>query len=312
MGISGQDGSYLAELLLEKGYEVYGLVRRLSKPNTDNINHILDRIHLVEGDLLDQSSLNTAVRKIQPDECYNLASQSFVGTSWTQPILTGEITGLGAGRVFEAIKQECPTTKVYQASSSEMFGKVQETPQNEKTPFYPRSPYGCAKLYAHWLGVNYRESYNLYISNGILFNHESPRRGIEFVTRKITDGVARIVYGKSKELVLGNLDSKRDWGYSPDYCYSMWLMLQHPDPDDYVVATGEMHSIREFVELAFNEVSLDWEKYVKQDTKFMRPAEVDCLVGDYSKAKKILGWEPKIKFREIVKIMIRADLKKYE
>lgn len=307
-GVTGQDGSYLAELLLTKGYDVYGMVRRLSRPNTTNIDHILDQIHLVEGDLLDQSSLNTIVKKIQPDECYNLASQSFVGTSWTQPILTGEITGLGAARVFEAIRQECPTTKVYQASSSEQFGKVQETPQNEKTPFYPRSPYGCAKVYAHCLGVNYRESYNLYISNGILFNHTSPRRGIEFVTKKITDGIARIEYGLSKELVLGNIDTKRDWGYAPDYVKAMWLMLQQPNPDDYIIATGGTHSVQEFVELSFAEVGLDWKQYVKQDPKFMRPTEVDCLVGDYSKAKKILGWEPKVKFKELVKIMVQADL----
>lgn len=310
-GISGQCGSYLAELLLEKDYDVFGLVRRLSKPNTSNIDHILDQINLIEGDLLDQSSLNTAVRKTQPDELYNLASQSFVGTSWTQPILTGEVTGLGAARVFEAVRQECPATRIYQASSSEQFGKVQETPQNEKTPFYPRSPYGAAKLYAHWLAVNYRESYDMYISNGILFNNESPRRGIEFVTKKITDGVSRIKCGKAKELVLGNLDAKRDWGYCLDYVEAMHLMLQQPKPDDFVIATGETHSVREFVEEAFNVVGLDWKLYVKQDPRFMRPAEVDYLRGDYSKAKRILGWEPKVKFKELVKIMVEADLEKY-
>jgi GDPmannose 4,6-dehydratase len=311
-GITGQDGSYLAELLLEKGYEVYGLVRRLSTPNTTNINHIIDQIHLIEGDLLDQTSLNTAVKEVQPDEVYNLAAQSFVGTAWTQPVLTGEITGLGACRVFESVRRECPTARVYQASSSEMFGKVQETPQNEKTPFYPRSPYGAAKLYAHWLGVNYRESYNLYISNGILFNHESPRRGMEFVTRKITDGVARIAHGVSKELRLGNIDSKRDWGYAGDYVKAMWMMLQQEKPDDYVIATGESHSIKEFLDLAFREAGMNWKDYVVQDQKFMRPAEVEHLKGDYTKAKKVLGWEPEISFGYLVKMMVEADMGRWD
>jgi len=309
-GITGQDGSYLAELLLEKGYEVYGLVRRLSTPNTTNIDHILDQIHLTEGDLLDQTSLNNAVKEIQPDELYNLAAQSFVGTSWTQPVLTGEITGLGACRIFEAVRRECPKTRVYQASSSEMFGKVQETPQNEKTPFYPRSPYGCAKLYAHWLAVNYRESYGLYISNGMLFNHESPRRGMEFVTRKITDGVARIYHGLSKELRLGNIEAKRDWGYAKDYVRAMWLMLQQDKPDDFVIATGEAHSIKEFLDIAFKEAGLNWQDYVKQDPKFMRPAEVEYLRGDYSKAKKVLGWDPEISFEYLVKMMVEADMER--
>jgi len=309
-GISGQDGSYLAELLLEKGYDVYGLVRRLSTPNTTNISHIIDQIHLIEGDLLDQTSLNTAVKEIQPDELYNLAAQSFVGTSWTQPVLTGEITGLGACRIFEAVRRECPSARVYQASSSEMFGKVQETPQNEKTPFYPRSPYGCAKVYAHWMCINYRESYHMYISNGILFNHESERRGLEFVTRKITDGVARIAHGLSKELVLGNLDSKRDWGFAGDYVKAMWLMLQQDMPDDFVIATGESHSIKEFLDIAFREVGLNWQDYVKQDPKFMRPAEVEYLRGDYTKAKKMLGWEPEISFEYLVKMMVEADMER--
>ncbi len=311
-GISGQDGSYLAELLLEKGYDVYGLVRRLSTPNTTNISHIISQIHLIEGDLLDQTSLNTAVKEVQPDELYNLAAQSFVGTSWTQPVLTGEITGLGACRIFEAVRRECPSARVYQASSSEMYGKVQETPQNEKTPFYPRSPYGCAKLYAHWLAINYRESYNLYISNGILFNHESPRRGLEFVTRKITDGVARIAHSMSKELHLGNIDSKRDWGFAGDYVKAMWLMLQQDKPDDYVIATGEAHSIKEFLDIAFREVGLDWQDYVMRDPKFMRPAEVEYLRGDYTKAKKVLGWEPEISFEYLVKMMVEADMDRYE
>lgn len=307
-----KDGSYLTELLLEKGYDVYGLVRRLSTPNTTNISHTIDQIHLVEGDLLDQTSLNNAVKEIQPDELYNLAAQSFVGTSWTQPVLTGEITGLGVCRIFEAVRRECPTARVYQASSSEMFGKVQETHQNEKTPFYPRSPYGCAKLYAHWLAINYRESYNIYISNGILFNHESPRRGLEFVTRKITDGVARIYHGLSKELRLGNIDVKRDWGFAGDYCKAMWLMMQQDKPDDYVIATGESHSIKEFLVIAFREAGLNWKDYVKQDPKFMRPAEVEYLRGDFSKAKRVLGWEPEISFEYLVKMMVEADMERIE
>lgn len=310
-GITGQDGSYLAELLLEKGYVVYGLVRRLSTPNTLRIEHILDKITLMEGDLTDQSSLNNAVKEAQPDEVYNLAAQTFVGTSWNQPVLTGDVTGIGAVRILEAVRHFGKSnTKVYQASSSEMFGKVSEWPQNENTKFYPRSPYGCAKAYAHWMCVNYRESYSMYISNGILFNHESPRRGLEFVTRKITDGVARIYYGLSKELHLGNLEAKRDWGYAEDYVRAMWLMLQQKIPDDYVIATGESHSVREFVELAFAEVGLDWKKYVKVDPKLFRPAEVEYLVGDYSKAKRILKWKPTVKFKELVKIMVKADMER--
>ncbi len=310
-GITGQDGSYLAELLLEKGYEVYGLVRRLSTPNITRIDNIIDKINLVEGDLTDQSSLNSAMKHVEPDEVYNLAAQSFVGTSWNQPVLTSDVTGLGAVRVLESVKNYSESAKVYQASSSEMFGKVCESPQNENTKFYPRSPYGCAKVYAYWICVNYRESYNLFISNGILFNHESPRRGLEFVTRKITDGVARIYHGRTKELRLGNLDAKRDWGYAKDYVEAMWLILQQKKPVDYVIATGESHSVKEFVERAFSEVGLDWKDYVKVDPKFMRPAEVDFLVGDASKARRELGWKPKVKFEELIKIMVKADLERF-
>jgi len=309
-GITGQDGSYLAELLLDKGYEVHGLVRRLSTPNITRIEHISDRINLVEGDLTDQSSLNNAMLEVKPDEVYNLAAQSFVGTSWNQPVLTGDVTGIGAVRLLEAVRHFCKDARVYQASSSEMFGKVQEMPQTENTKFYPRSPYGCAKVYAYWMCINYRESYDMHVTNGILFNHESPRRGLEFVTRKITDSVARIYHGLSKELRLGNLDSKRDWGFAGDYVEAMWLMLQVDKPDDYVVATGEAHSVREFVELAFSEVGLDWEKYVKVDKKFFRPAEVEYLIGDSSKAKKVFGWEPKVKFDELVKMMVKADVER--
>ncbi len=309
-GITGQDGSYLAELLLEKGYEVYGLIRRLSTPNISRIEHIFDKINLVEGDLTDQSSLNNALKKIQPDEVYNLAAQSFVGTSWNQPVLTGDVTGMGAVRLLEAVRYFCRDARIYQASSSEMFGKVSEMPQNENTKFYPRSPYGYAKVYAYWACVNYRESYNMHISNGILFNHESPRRGLEFVTRKITDGTARIYHGLSKELKLGNLDSKRDWGYAGDYVKAMWLMLQQEEPGDFVVATGESHSVREFMKLAFNEVGLNWEEHVKIDPKLFRPAEVDYLVGDYSKAKRALGWEPEVNFEELVRMMVKADIER--
>lgn len=308
-GITGQDGSYLAELLLSKGYDVYGLVRRLSTPNVNNIKHLLDKITLLEGDLTDQSSLNSAVLDTQPDEIYNLAAQSFVGTSWTQPILTAEVTGLGAVRVFEAVKNHCKDAKIYQASSSEMFGKVQETPQTEKTMFYPRSPYGCAKLYAHWMAINYHESYDMHISNGIMFNHESERRGIEFVTRKISDGVARIHHGMSIELRLGNLDAKRDWGYADDYVKAMWLILQQDNPDNYVISTGETHSIREFLEIAFGMVDLDYTDYVVVDPAFCRPAEVEMLQGDYSKAKNILGWNPKTTFTELAKQMVDHDVK---
>ena len=309
-GITGQDGSYLADLLLEKGYEVNGIVRRLSTPNIARIGHIIDEINLYEGDLTDQSSLNNVMKIVEPDEVYNLAAQSFVGTSWNQPVLTGDVTGLGAVRVLESVKNFCESTKVYQASSSEMFGKVHESPQNENTKFYPRSPYGCAKVYAHWICVNYRESYDMFISNGILFNHESERRGVEFVTRKITDGVARILNGRSKELLLGNLNAKRDWGYAKDYVEAMWLMLQQKEPDDYVIATGETHTVKEFMEMAFLEAGLDWKEYVKINPKYIRPAEVDLLVGDASKAKQKLGWKPKVKFEELVKIMVDADLER--
>ena len=317
-GISGQDGSYLAELLLEKNYAVHGIVKRSSNPNTQRIDHILDKITIHHGDLLDITSLNNIIKEIQPDEIYNLASQSFVGLSWSQPFNTGMVTGLGVVNLLEAIRQSGRgKERIYQASSSEMFGKVQDTPQTETTCFYPRSPYGCAKAYAHWMCVNYRESYGMHISNGILFNHESERRSIEFVTKKITDTVARIKYNghnipKATELVLGNIESKRDWGFAKDFVVPMWLMLQQDKPDDYVIATGETHSVKEFVIEAFNYVKLDYTKYLRQDAKFMRPAEVDFLVGDASKAKKVLGWEPKVKFKDLVKIMMDYDIKKYK
>ena len=307
-GITGQDGSYLAELLLDKGYDVYGLIRRLSTPNISRIEHILDNIELVEGDLTDQSSLDNAMRTVQPDEVYNLAAQSFVGTSWNQPVLTGDVSGLGVVRILESVRHQCPDARVYQASTSEMFGKVQEVPQSENTRFYPRSPYGFAKVYGFWACVNYRESYGMHVSNGILFNHESPRRGIEFVTRKITDSVARIHHRLASELRLGNLDAKRDWGFAGDYVEAMWLMLQQDTPNDLVISTGETHSVREFVELAFSEVRLDWEKYVVVDPKFVRPTEVELLLGDPSKARNVLGWEPKVRFEELVKMMVRADV----
>ena len=309
-GITGQDGSYLADLLLDKGYTVYGLIRRLSTPNISRIDHILDKIELLQGDLTDQSSLNEAMRTAQPDEVYNLAAQSFVGTSWNQPVLTGDVTGLGVVRVLEAVRHMSPDAHVYQASTSEMFGKVQETPQTEQTKFYPRSPYGFAKVYGYWACVNYRESYDMHVSNGILFNHESPRRGVEFVTRKITDGVARIYHGLSSELRLGNLDAKRDWGFAGDYVDAMWRMLQQDTPDDYVIATGETHSVQEFVEQAFSAVGLDWKDYVVIDPKFVRPAEVQLLLGDASKAKKVLGWEPKVWFGELVKMMVEGDVER--
>ncbi len=309
-GITGQDGSYLAELLLEKGYNVYGLVRRLSTPNTENIRHLLDKVELISGDLLDQKSLDDAVNEAQPDEVYNLAAQSFVKTSWNQAVLTGEYTALGVTRMLEAVKTVNRKTKFYQASSSEMFGKVTETPQKETTRFYPRSPYGVAKVYGHYITVNYRESYDLFACSGILFNHESPRRGIEFVTRKISHAVARISLGKQDKLVLGNLDSKRDWGFAGDYVEAMWKMLQQDAPDDYVVATGQAHSIEEFVESAFNVIGIsNWRDYVEANNpKFMRPAEVDYLIGDYSKAKEKLGWEPKTSFQQLVEMMVKADL----
>lgn len=307
-GVTGQDGSYLAELLLEKGYDVYGLIRRLSTPNISRIEHLIDKINLIEGDITDQSSLDNAMKSVNPDEIYNLAAQSFVGTSWNQPVLTGDVTGLSVTRLLNAMRHFCKDAKFYQASSSEMFGKVEEAPQNEKTKFYPRSPYGCAKVYAYWISVNYRESYDMHISNGILFNHESPRRGIEFVTRKITHAVARIYHGLSTKLCLGNLEAKRDWGYAPDYVKAMWLMLQQEKPDDYVIATGEVHSVQEFVELAFKEAGLNWEDYVVVDTKFFRPAEVEHLIGDASKAKRVLKWETAVTFEELVKIMVKADI----
>lgn len=309
-GITGQDGSYLAEFLLDKGYEVYGFVRRLSTPNIGNIQHIQERLHLVSGDLLDQGSLIDAVRAAEPDELYNLAAQSFVKTSWEQPVLTGEFTGISVTRVLEAIRQVDKKIKFYQASSSEMFGKVTEVPQKETTRFYPRSPYGVAKAYGHYITVNYRESYGMFACSGILFNHESPRRGIEFVTRKISNAVARIHLGLQDKLELGNMDAKRDWGYSKDYIEAMWMMLQQDQPDDYVIATGETHSVQEFVELAFATVGIDdWQKYVVSNSaKHTRPAEVDHLIGDYSKAKKVLGWSPKTSFKELVEMMVKADI----
>lgn len=308
-GVTGQDGSYLAEFLLEKGYNVIGMVRRTSTINFDRIKHIQDRIEVVQGDLLDQMSLIGILQEYRPQEVYNLAAQSFVPTSFTQPVLTGEFTALGVTRMLEAIRIVDPKIRFYQASSSEMFGKVQEVPQRESTPLYPRSPYGVAKVYGHWITVNYRESYNIYGCSGILFNHESPRRGLEFVTHKITHAVARIKLGLADEVRLGNLESRRDWGYAGDYVQAMWLMLQQAAPDDYVVATGETHSVREFVEEAFSYVDLDWQKHVVQDPKFYRPAEVDLLVGDPSKAFNTLGWEPSVDFRGLVRLMVDADLK---
>jgi GDPmannose 4,6-dehydratase len=307
-GITGQDGSYLAEFLLDKGYEVWGMHRRTSTMNFDRINHITDKIHLVQGDLLDQNSIQSLIQEAQPDEVYNLAAQSFVPTSWNQPLLTGEITALGVTRMLEAIRSVKPGIKFYQASTSEMFGKAREVPQRETTPFYPRSPYGASKVYAHWITVNYRESYGLFACSGILFNHESPRRGLEFVTRKVTNTAARIKLGTANELRMGNLDAKRDWGYAGDYVEAMWLMLQQNEPDDYVIATGETHSVRELIELTFGYLDLDWEKYVRIDTRFVRPAEVDLLVGDASKAHRKLGWKPKVALKELVKMMVESDL----
>ena len=311
-GITGQDGSYLAEFLLEQGYQVYGLTRRTSTVNNERIAHIEDRITLIQGDLLDQSSLVEAVDSVEPEEVYNLAAQSFVKTSWNQPVLTGEYTGLGVTRMLEAIRTVDPKIKFYQASSSEMFGKVTETPQKETTRFHPRSPYGVAKAYGHYITVNYRESYDIFACSGILFNHESPRRGLEFVTRKITHAVARIKLGKQEKLELGNLEPKRDWGFAGDYVEAMWLMLQQEKPDDFVIASGENHSVREFVELAFKAVGIkDYEKYlISNVNSYMRPAEVDYLIGDASKAKKILGWQPKTSFKELVELMVEADLKR--
>jgi GDPmannose 4,6-dehydratase len=307
-GVTGQDGSYLADFLLEKGYRVIGMVRRTSTINFDRIKHIQDQIEIVQGDLLDQMSLIGILQEYRPDEVYNLAAQSFVPTSFTQPVLTVEFTALGVTRVLEAIRIVDPKIRFYQASSSEMFGKVVEVPQRETTPFYPRSPYGVAKVYGHWITINYRESYNIFACSGILFNHESPRRGLEFVTHKITHSVARIKLGLSNELRLGNLESRRDWGFAGDYVQAMWLMLQQGAPDDYVVATGETHSVQEFVEEAFGYVDLDWRQYVVQDPRFYRPAEVDLLVGEASNADRILGWEPAVDFRQLIRIMIDADL----
>lgn len=310
-GVTGQDGSYLAQFLLDKGYKVYGLVRRTSAYNFERIEDVKQKIELVEGDLLDLSSLIMAIRNTNPDEVYNLGSQSFVGSSFYEPVLTAQTTGIGAMNLFEAVRLTKPEAKVYHASSSEMFGMVQETPQKETTPFHPRSPYGVAKVFAHHAAVNYRESYGMYICSGILFNHESPKRGEEFVTRKISMGVARIHKGLAKEICLGNLDAKRDWGYAGDYVEAMWAMLQQPVAEDYVIGTGETHSVREFLDKAFAVVGIsDWTPYVKIDQKLYRPAEVDVLTADYSKAKSKLGWEPKIKFNELVELMVKADLSK--
>lgn len=309
-GITGQDGSYLAELLLSKGYKVFGLRRRTSVPIFDNIEHLKDQIEFIDGDLIDLGSLINAVRISDPDEVYNLAAHSFVATSWIQPIATGQATGIGVTNMLEAVRLTKPEARFYQASSSEMFGEVVETPQKETTPFYPRSPYGVAKVYGHWITVNYRESYNMYACSGILFNHESPRRGIEFVTRKVSDAVARIKLGLQSELRMGNLDAKRDWGFAGDYVKAMWLMLQQDKADDYVISTGETHTIEELVDIAFSHVGLNWRDYVVIDQKFVRPAEVDLLLGDCSKAKKNLGWELEIGFEELVKMMVDYDLEK--
>ena len=307
-GITGQDGSYLAELLLDQGYRVCGVVRRSSSENFSRIEHLRGQLELFQADLLDQTSLAAVLREVGPDEVYNLAAMSFVPTSWQQPVLTAEFTALGVTRVLDALRQECPKARFYQASSSEMFGKVRETPQREETPFHPRSPYGVAKVYGHYLTVNYRESYGLFACSGILFNHESPRRGLEFVTRKITDAVARIKLGLSNELRLGNLDAKRDWGFAGDYVRAMWLMLQQQEADDYVIGTGETHSVEEFVSIAFGHVGLDWRKYVIQDPRFYRPAEVDLLLADPSKAQARLGWRLEVSFEQLVRMMVDADM----
>ena len=307
-GITGQDGSYLAEFLLDRGYRVVGIVRRTSTHTFERIGHLLDRLELLSADLLDQTSLVDAVHEVQPQEVYNLAAQSFVQTSWTQPVLTGEFTALGVTRMLEAVRKAAPQARFYQASSSEMFGKVVETPQSESTPFYPRSPYGVAKVYGHWITVNYRESYDLYAVSGILFNHESPRRGLEFVTRKVTDAVARIHLGMATELRLGNLDARRDWGFAGDYVDAMWRMLQREEPTDYVIGTGRTWSVRELVEHAFGAVDLEWQRFVKQDQRFVRPAEVDLLVADPSRAARELGWTPTVSFPELVRMMVEADI----
>ena len=309
-GITGQDGSYLAELLLSEGYEVFGVVRRASTENYERIEHLRGKITLLQADLLDQSSLVQVIRESNPTELYNLAAQSFVPTSWAQPVLTAEFTAIGVTKVLEAMRAVNPEIRFYQASSSEMFGKVLEVPQSEETPFYPRSPYGVAKVYGHYITVNYRESYNLHASSGILFNHESPRRGLEFVTRKVTDGVARIKLGLANELRMGNLDAQRDWGFAGDYVHAMWLMLQQDTPDDYVIATGETHTVQELVEVAFERAGIDWKKHVKIDKAFMRPAEVDLLIGDPAKAKRQLGWEPKVTFQQMIHMMVDADIER--
>jgi GDPmannose 4,6-dehydratase len=307
-GITGQDGSYLAEFLLEQGYKVCGMVRRSSTVNYERIAHIQNQLNLIQGDLLDQNSLIQALRAAEPDEVYNLGAQSFVPTSWNQPVLTGEFTALGVTRMLEAIRAVNPKIRFYQASTSEMFGKTQETPQNEKTPLYPRSPYGVAKVYGHWITVNYRESYGIFCCSGILFNHESPRRGLEFVSRKVTNAAAKIKLGLQKELRMGNLDARRDWGYAGDYVEAMWLMLQQEEPEDYVIATGISHSVKDLVEVAFSHLGLDWQDYVKYDPMLFRPADVDHLLGDPSKAKAKLGWKPKVTFEELVKMMTDFDL----
>jgi len=309
-GITGQDGSYLAELLLSKGYEVHGMVRRSSEEKFERIAHLKGKVLLHQGDLLDQFSLARLLSDLKPDEVYNLAAQSFVPTSWNQPVLTGEFTALGVTKMLEAVRYSAPKARFYQASSSEMFGKVREVPQNENTPFYPRSPYGVAKAYGHFITVNYRESYKLFAVSGILFNHESPRRGLEFVTRKISDGVARIKLGLQKRLPMGNLDARRDWGFAPDYVEAMWRMLQADAPDDYVIATHETHTVQEFCETAFSRAGLDWQKHVYVDPAFVRPAEVDVLIGDASKAKRKLGWEPAVRFKQLVELMVDADLER--
>ena len=311
-GITGQDGSYLAELLLAKGYEVHGMVRRSSEEKFERIAHLKDQVTLHQGDLLDQFSLAALIEKVEPVEIYNLAAQSFVPTSWSQPVLTGEFTALGVTKMLEAVRHTNPKTRFYQASSSEMFGRVLEVPQKETTPFYPRSPYGVAKAYGHFITVNYRESFNLYAVSGILFNHESPRRGLEFITRKVSYNAALIKLGLKKKLGVGNLDAKRDWGFAGDYVDAMWRMLQQDTPDDYVVATNETHTVRELIQIAFSRVGLDWEKHVEIDPAFVRPAEVELLIGDYDKAKAKLGWEPKVRFKELVEMMVDADVKRLE
>jgi GDPmannose 4,6-dehydratase len=310
-GITGQDGSYLAEFLLDKGYRVVGMVRRASVERYERIQHLQDRVELIQGDLTDQTSLDVAVRDAEPDEVYNMAAQSFVPTSWNQPVMTSDVTGLAVTRLLEAVRKYRPGARFYQASSSEMFGKVRETPQNEGTPFHPRSPYGVAKVYGHYITVNYRESYGVFACSGILFNHESSRRGLEFVTRKVSDGVARVKAGKLERLKMGNLDARRDWGFAGDYVEAMWMMLQRPEPDDFVVATGVSHSVRDLVETAFSTVGLDWHDHVEFDPRLVRPAEVDTLVGDASKARRVLGWQPRVTFEELVADMVRADLERH-